>query len=319
MKKELYRKLESAIYGLAIGDALGVPVEFHDRDSLLEKPVKDMRGYGMYMLPPGTFSDDTSLSLATLDGLAKHGYKPRKIANNFIKWLFKGKYAIDRNVFDVGTTTRKSILEMKVVDNPIFCGRTHEKSKGNGSLMRILPLAFYIKTKQKISESKVKELCYELSDFTHHTLECEMACHFYVKFALKLIDNKTSVKESYIETCDEFIDIYKNDKKVDNDTFALFDRILNKELVSLNMNDIKSSGYVIDSLEAAVWCLLTSNSYKETVLKAVNLGRDTDTIASISGGLAGIVYDKNGIPKEWIEKLRGKNIIKKVLFFSKLM
>lgn len=269
--------LKSAIYGFIVGDCLGVPFEFKKRGSF---ECIDMVGFGTHNQPVGTWSDDTSMTLATLDSLKENDYKINieDIRNKFNSWIYHGKYTTDGIVFDYGITTKKSLDLGYGLDNFYL--------NGNGSLMRILPIVFIDCSDDEIND---------VSGITHaHSISKE-ACRIYVKTLKKIIQGEK----------------LKNilDKLEVSKTFSML-----KHLGDLQKGQVKSSGYVVDTLEASLWCVLTSNSYKEAVLKAVNLGDDTDTIGAITGGLAGLIYGFENIPEKWIEKLRNKNEIEKYLF-----
>lgn len=271
-------KLKDAIYGLAVGDALGVPFELEERGTFY---CKNMVGNGTHKQPIGTWSDDTSMTLATCDSYKKIGYIDcDDIRKQFEKWLFDAKYTPFGKVFDCGYTCSEAIYNK--------CGSDDIMSNGNGSLMRILPLAFI----PDISDQMIEEV----SAITHaHDISKE-ACVIYVRLAQGLI--KGMGLSELIKS------VVKND--------SVFNRLI--VMGSISVDQIKSTGYVVDTLEAAIWCIMHTNSYKDCVLKAVNLGGDTDTIAAIAGGLAGILYGYENIPAGWISSLQAKNIIDHCLF-----
>ena len=316
--------LKSSIYGLAVGDALGVPWEASKRDTF---KCTGMRGYGRHNQPPGTWSDDTALTLATLDAIATFlGVKRldlKKLKHNFIQWREFGKFSIDNNIFDIGVSTKKAIAKM-VMGYPLEeCGNNTEGSKGNGSLMRMIPVAFYLKNEKDFE--KRKKICYFMSSITHATDECKIACHFYVELVIKIVDeiqkNQNSkdidVEKLINETIEEMKDkLMMNDRaeeENEKNEKSPFDRIINHSLSKLPREEIRSYGYVIDTLEAALWCVLKNDNYKDTMLCAVNLGHDTDTVAAVAGGIAGVLYGYEGIPQEWINQLKGKKIIDSLL------
>lgn len=272
-------KLKDAIYGLAVGDALGVPYEFMIRNSF---QCSDMIGYGTHNQPEGTWSDDTSMTLALCSSLKNNNWKVdcADIRKNFEQWLFNGKYTPFGTVFDCGNTCEIAIR------NGI--GQAHEQSNGNGSLMRILPLAFI----EGISDCEIEEV----SAITHANIISKQACVIYVKIAKDLL-NGISLNESIIKNVD---------------AGSMFNQLL--QIDECSINDIKSGGYVVDTLIAAIWCLNITDNYKDCVLKAVNLGNDTDTTAAVAGGLAGILYGYDQIPVEWIKKLKRKRLIDDCLF-----
>lgn len=270
--------LKSAIYGLAIGDALGVPYEFQERGSFL---CTDMIGYGTHNQPIGTWSDDTSMTLATCRSIQKnHGnVVSEDIRWEFEQWMFKKKYTPFGKVFDCGNTCYEAICDKQ--------GKTDEWSNGNGSLMRILPLAFV--------PGITDEMIGEVSAITHGHEISKEACIIYVRLAIALLQGK-KLQEAIRKSVP------------DTSRFASLGMI-----ESYTENEISSGGYVVETLQAALWCLVKTDNYKACVLKAVNLGMDTDTTAAVAGGLAGILYGYDGIPAEWMEKLQKKDMIENIL------
>ncbi|HEX8022679.1 ADP-ribosylglycohydrolase family protein [Mucilaginibacter sp.] len=300
VKRSFYKDV---LFGVAIGDALGVPVEFKSRESIAQKPVTDMIGFGTYDLPPGTWSDDSSLTFCLADVLAD-GYDLQKIANSFANWLYDEQWTARGEVFDVGIATRAAIERVLHKVRPDLAGDFDESSNGNGSLMRILPLLFYIKDKP------VKErfaIAKEVSAITHGHVRSVIACFYYLEFARKLLTNKNLVSV-YHEVNTEVISFLKGTTIIP-DEIVLFNRLLKGDIYELNVSEMQSSGYVLHTLEAAVWCLLTTASYSEAVLKAVNLGLDTDTTAAVTGGLAGLLYGYESIPEHWMLMLARKKDI----------
>ena len=301
----MYRKniSKNILLGAAIGDALGVPVEFKSRQTLKDNPITDMIGFGTYNMPPGTFSDDSSLMFCLAESLC-NGLDLNDISENFQKWMHEGYWTADGEVFDVGIATRKAINRLRVVKHPTEAGSTAERDNGNGSLMRILPLAVYAKD---LSIDERCEIVKQVSSITHAHSRSVLACIYYIEFALNILEAET-IEEAYLNT-NFWLRIYLEENTEYQTESIYFERILNGSLLELSENEIKSSGYVIDSLEAAIWCLLHSNSYEECILKAVNLGEDTDTIACIAGGIAGVFYDVKTIPEHWINQLARKEDI----------
>ncbi|KFF20406.1 ADP-ribosylglycohydrolase family protein [Flavobacterium hydatis] len=298
-------KIESGLFGLAIGDALGVPVEFYSRASLKENPVSDMIGYGTHYQPLGTWSDDSSLAFCLAESLCS-GFDLSDIARNFVKWYSTELWTPHGQVFDIGIATRNAIHNIAKGHEAEFCGGFEEKDNGNGSLMRILPLVFYLKDKEDIEiiYQKVKAV----SSITHAHFRSVFACFIYVIYCLEILKGKEKV-EAYKEM-QHIVSKFLRDKKFNPIEIQLFDRILKDDISKYSEEEIHSSGYVLHSLEASFWCFFNSNSYEETVLKAVNLGGDTDTTAAIAGGLAGMYYGIENIPKKWIENLVRTNDIK---------
>ncbi len=297
MKAMNRNQIVGGIMGAIVGDALGVPVEFMSRKSLIECPVEDMREYGTHNQPKGTWSDDSSMILCTIDSLLK-GLDYQDLGERFCKWLEDGYWTPYGEVFDIGRTTFNSILSMQSGRPALESGMDGEYDNGNGSLMRILPLAFYL---YDVEQEKREDIIVKVSDITHSNEVSTFSCHLYVEYAIGLLEGLTK-RQAYSK-------IQK--LKGHGCRRDAFRRIQHGDISTFRMEDIYSSGYVIHSLEAALWCFITTSSYKECVLKAVNLGDDTDSLACIAGGLAGIFYGLNKIPVEWINSLARKNDILK--------
>lgn len=292
--------LKSAILGLAVGDALGVPVEFQSRETLQKNPVKTLREFGTHRQPKGTWSDDSTMTFCLMEMLAQ-GYDVRKLGNHFVNWYRHAHWTPHGVVFDMGNTTRRAILKLEEgIVSPQDAGGKDLQSNGNGSLMRILPLIFY--TKDMSIEQRWK-ITKEVSSLTHgHFIAC-FSCFIYLEYARLLLEGKPKL-DAYNKVID-VIRNFVNTQDFPKEHLTIFDRLLSKNtpIHQLTSKEINSGGYVIDSLEASFWCLLTHSNYSETVLAAVNLGRDTDTTGAITGGLAGILYGEEGIPMTWIAYL----------------
>lgn len=304
MNKRNFSK--NILIGSAVGDALGVPVEFKSRQELQINPVTDMIGYGTYNMPPGTFSDDSSMMFCLAESLC-NGYDVNDIGEKFQMWMHEGYWTADGEVFDVGIATRKAINRLRVVKNPIEAGSKDEFDNGNGALMRILPLAVFTKD---LSIDERCEIVKEVSSITHAHNRSVLACIYYIEFALNVLDAE-NLEEAYLNT-NFWLKLFLEENELYKNEFPYFERILSGQLIDLTQNEIQSTGYVIHSLEASIWCLLHTSSYKDCVLKAVNLGHDTDTIACIAGGIAGIFYGTETIPTHWIEQLARVNDILKL-------
>lgn len=302
----LENKLKSAILGLAVGDALGVPYEFISRDIIKKNPCKDMIGYGTHNKKAGTWSDDTSLTLCLLDNLNNKNINYNDIMNSFVLWYDNGKYTADGHIFDIGITTSDAINNYKSGKNPIKCGLSDEYSNGNGSLMRILPIAFYIKkyfNSQLFENSEVINIIYNVSSLTHSHKRSLIACIIYTAIALNLI-NDMNIEKSINKALKDSFDYYKNEKELNN-----YKRIFDSDFKKINDVKIESSGYVVHTLEASIWILLNTSNYEDAVLKSVNFGDDTDTTSAVTGGLAGLYYGIDNIPSKWIDILVNKELI----------
>ena len=300
-------KIQDALLGLAVGDALGVPVEFKSRETLRAAPVTGMIGYGSHGQAPGTWSDDSSLAFCLAESLCR-GYNLKDLANRFVNWYRQGYWGAHYEVFDIGNATAQAIRHLEQGVEPTQAGGTNDWSNGNGSLMRILPLAFYIKGQ---ALEKRYQTTVAVSALTHGHIRSMACCFLYVEWAIELINgaDKFTAFNKAQQTVRAFLD---QAALLDAKEQIVLQRLLNEsaeDWAQLDEKSIQSSGYVVHTLEASVWCILSANNYAETVLKAVNLGEDTDTTGAVAGGLAGLVYGAAQIPTPWLDELARKEDI----------
>lgn len=295
-------KTLSGLMGLCVGDALGVPVEFSTRAELEKSPVTSMLGYGTWDVPAGTWSDDSSLTFCLAECLCT-GYSIDALAFSFWCWYHEAYWTPYGEVFDIGNTTFMAIMDFHRGVAPLECGGKSERSNGNGSLMRILPLAYCHKT---LTFEELITRSHYVSCITHAHLRSQIACGIYISIAVCLLEG-LEPKSAYLQGLKNIQPIYAADEYTSE--LSHFEIIFNGEIANLSVDSIRSSGYVIDTLEASLWCLLNSSNYSEAVLKAVNLGGDTDTTAAVTGGLAGIYYGVDNIPSEWIDQIARKQDI----------
>lgn len=310
--------------GLVVGDALGVPVQFLERNEILnrpEGPVTGMESGGVFDMPAGTWSDDSSMALATLASItAKGTADPGDIMLQFVKWLLKGEYTPFGEPFDEGNTCVKAISNFVKTQDVTTCGVRGEYANGNGALMRILPACLYYYEQQKrkgLSDDEAIDGIHMIAGLTHNHLRSNMCCGTYF-FCVRSIAKsyRQSDRRSLGELLAEGIACarkYYGSNIVNLTEMAYLGRLFAlDELAAEPAEKIKSSGYVIDSIEAAVWCLCTTASFRDCLLKAVNLGKDTDTVAAIAGGLAGLYYGYESIPQEWLEVIKRRNWIERL-------
>ena len=304
----MIEKIKAVMIGHAVGDALGVPVEFCSRDEIAKNPVTDMRGFGTYPVPAGAWSDDTSMSIAAFDSLSKGVIDHDEIMDNFVRWASNDEFTPTGEMFDIGRTCLTAIRNFLEVDGrpALECGLTDEHSNGNGSLMRIHPFALYAFVKGG-TLGKSLDIIREGSIMTHAHPRTIYACGIYAMVFWEILKGADKAKVlSEIENAAVLFDgIYPEESDH-------FEWAFHKKLASKSADEISSSGYVVHTLEAALWCLLTTNSYKECVLKAVNLGEDTDTVAAVAGGLAGAMYGYDAIPEEWRNTLIRREYIEEM-------
>lgn len=310
----------SGIMGVVVGDALGTPVQFFSREEVKEKNVTGMIGYGTFNLPEGSWTDDSSLTLATLSSIKAHGKIDSKdIAERFAWWYEDGKYTPYGYPYDIGNTCDEAISRYRDEREHLTCGCNDEYSNGNGSLMRIMPACLSVFEQEKtgeISEKEALDLVHEVSALTHAHLRSKMTCGFYYFMVKAILEEDKTLQECLQKGVDDAVRFY-HEKMENLVQLAYFGRLFHlEELAGTPEANIKSSGYVIDSIEAAVWCLVTTGNYADATLKAVNLGKDTDTIAAIAGGLAGLYYGYESIPEEWKKVIVKRDWIEELCDFS---
>lgn len=296
-------KIKSALFGVAVGDALGVPVEFTSRQTLSKNPVTDMLGYGTYNLPAGTWSDDSSLTFCLAEALIQD-FDLNIIGQNFVKWAHENYWTPHGHVFDIGIATSRAISRLAKGEKPELAGGFDETDNGNGSLMRIIPLLFHLLNKP-IKERY--DITKKVSSITHGHIRSVIACFYYLEFARQILVGKNKF-EIYGNLQTEILN-HLTSLAINPTEIAKFDRLLKGDIAKLDEDEIQSSGYVLHTLEASIWCLLTTDNYKEAVLKAVNLGNDTDTTGAVTGGLAGLLYGLDDIPKKWLQQIAKYNDI----------
>ena len=299
--------------GVIVGDALGCPVEFCNRRERKMDPVVDMRGYGTFNLPKGSWTDDSSMALATLSSILAHdGIDLNDVMESFVKWLRNGEYTPFGEAFDVGNTCHIAMSRYGRDGDPYSCGGSDERDNGNGSLMRIMPACLYCYAKGMKGErmDEAIKIIHEVSGLTHNHMRAKIACGLYYFMACELLDWKGGLNERLQEGLDKGFAYYQADPS-NLAELEHYKRIRNVEAFAVTPeDDVQSGGYVVDSLEATVWCLARTKKYDECTLMAVNLGDDTDTTGAIAGGLAGLYYGVDGIPAEWIEVIRRIDWIK---------
>lgn len=306
-------KIRNTLYGAIVADALGVPVEFKDRGYLKKNPVTDMIGYGTYNLPKGSWSDDSSMTLCLAESIGHlKGIDYEDVMKNFYDWFKHSKFTPDHHVFDIGRTCHTAIMNFRQGIEPVDCGLTDEQSNGNGSFMRISPLPLYLFQQfgaDAMSKEEAFELIHNVSRLTHGHKISLIGCDIYCSVMIEILNG--TKKEEVLQRALPKIGEYVRHNPHYAPALAKYDRITHMSFAGLSEDKIKSSGYVVDTLEAALWCFLTTENYRDCVLKAVNLGSDTDTVACVAGSIAGLYYGE--IPEAWVDAVRNKKLVDKVI------
>ncbi|MCI6191315.1 MAG: ADP-ribosylglycohydrolase family protein [Clostridium sp.] len=307
MVKSLYKKnkVMGGIFGLIIGDAVGVPYEFYEAEKLPEIGKIDMippkefeKSYPD--VPYGTYSDDSAQFLCILDSYIQNdSFNIQDIADKISRWLNEGLWAVDNIVFDVGNQTLKAIREFKKGTSPLKSGFIVPNGKGNGSLMRDLGIVLL----HKGTEKELIKNSHEQSMITHGHICNQICCALYSLIARNLLLGH-EFDDSYNMAVKKLKEVYK----LKSDYLEeLEDNIISNNLIE------SGTGYVVDCLKSTFKVIRESNSYEETIKKSIALGNDTDTTAAVAGGLAGIIYGYDNIPKRWIKELRGKENILNII------
>lgn len=295
---EMRERIVGGIMGVVVGDALGLPVQFRSREEVKADPVTTMRGWGTFNLPPGSWSDDSSLTLCLAKSLAENGrFDMADVARSFVAWMDDGYMTPYNFAYDIGGTTHKAVGILREWLRSGAAGKpaapNGEMDNGNGALMRILPGILFHDRYFGVSHEQndmIAEIAVDTAAMTHGHATSVLACGIYGAIVTNLLDGQDPTKACSFATG------------------ALpfppdFRRLLDGNIRDIPENEIRSTGYVVDSLEAAIWCFTRHTNYRDTVLAAVNLGGDTDTIAAIAGGLAGVAYGIGDIPTAWISQL----------------
>ena len=283
MNKDMDR-YQGCLLGLAVADAVGTTVEFMPRGSF--EPVTDMTGGGPFNLKPGQWTDDTSLALCLATSLVeKQGFDALDQMQRYVRWQDEGYLSSNGRCFDIGYTTRIALNNFRMNGDP-FGGPVNTDSAGNGSLMRLAPVPMYYAPDLE----KAMNYSAESSRTTHGAPEAVDACRLYGGMLVKALEGRS--KDEILFGFDPSL---FNSPKIS--------AIARGEYIQKKIGQISGNGYVINSLEAALWCFWSTNSYAEAVLASVNLGDDTDTTAAVCGQVAGAFYGRLDIPQHWLEKI----------------
>ena len=298
-----FNKLKNGILGFIIGDALGVPLEFKKREIFKNNKVTDMISSDRIGVK-GVWSDDSSMVIATMkaiiDNKGKINYE--SIMNNFILWVSNKDFIAIDKAFGIGRATFFFFFYYynKRYEKITDCGMKGFNYNGNGSLMRILPIAYYCYYK-KLNDDEIYNLVKDVSSFTHSHEISILGCFIYVLLVIELLSGKEKVN-AYSN-----IRKYNYRKYFSLENIKYYDRLLNNDISKLDVDSISSMGFVVDTLEAVIWCFMNNNSYDKCVIEAINLGNDSDTIGALVGSLSGIYY--NDINNKWLNDIKRKNYL----------
>ena len=284
--EEIRDRALGAFLGLAVGDAVGTTLEFCSRDAQLR--LQDMVGGGPFDLPPGAWTDDTAMALALADSLAtSETLDCRDLMDRFVRWWQEGDYSCSGHCFDIGNTTRQALDRYRRTGNPL-AGSTDPQSAGNGSLMRLAPVAlrFWHDRPRLIAAAA------DQSRTTHGAEEAVDACRAFAELLAEAIAGSPRA------------DLLTRRPFEGAPAVA---QVMAGSWRGRPRNRIRSSGYVVHTLEAAIWSVARTGDFRNAVLLAANLADDADTVAAVTGQLAGALYGLSGIPADWLERVAWKD------------
>jgi len=299
----LPQRIEGGLIGLLVGDALGVPYEFHlpnEIPALADIEYTPPKGFlrAHEGVPPGTWSDDGALALCLLDSLLEcNAFDPADFGRRLTLWYDEGYMAVDALVFDVGVTTAKGIRAIRSGVPVLEAGPKGDYDCGNGGLMRVLPLALWHKgTLAELARDAELQ-----SRLTHGHLRSQVCCALYALWAREELQGNATAWDSAVATLRK---LYMNNPDATEE--------LEWSVRPDEPQRGTGSGYVVDCLRSARWATGQGN-FQQVVRAAIHLGRDTDTTACVAGGIAGVREGVNGIPERWSEGLRGREIFQPLL------
>ena len=303
---ELQERIKGGLWGVIVGDALGFPLQFKDRQRVKEEIPSPEK----VQMVSGLWSDDSSLTLATADALANYGPSLEKIAENFVRWFYEGAYTPTGYAFDEGRTTTIAIENLRAGLDPLSSGLKGDWDNGNGSLMRILPATYWAYF--KITDLREKlNFIHQVSAITHAHPRSMLGCGIYSFFIWNILDGLPK-KEAYEKTLKEVQDFYSSDERFKKE-LKHYRRILSGEILQLEEEDIKTSGYVVHTLEAALWGFMKFNSFEGILKRLVYLGDDADTVGAVAGSIAGTYYGLKSIPHNWLEKIERREFVEEII------
>ncbi|MBE9229534.1 ADP-ribosylglycohydrolase family protein [Phormidium sp. LEGE 05292] len=294
---QLIDRYRGCLLGLATGDAVGTTLEFQRPGTFT--PIKDMIGGGSFRLQPGQWTDDTSMALCLAESLIEqNGFDPIDQLQRYLQWYQMGHLSSTGQCFDIGNTVRKALMQFERTGEP-YCSSTDPHSAGNGSIMRLAPVPLFFAQ----NPEQAMEMSGNSSRTTHGAATAVDACRYLGGLIVGAVNGVSP--EELLSSHYSPIPGYWNE----NPLVAEIDEIAAGSFKDRQPPEIRGTGYVVESLEAALWAFYHSQSFEEGCLLAVNLGDDADTTGAVYGQLAGAFYGKQGIPQSWRDKLAHYNLI----------
>ncbi|HEV3162970.1 MAG TPA: ADP-ribosylglycohydrolase family protein [Isosphaeraceae bacterium] len=293
------------LIGLAIGDALGAAVEFAAPGSFPE--VTGFRGEGPHGLKPGEWTDDTSMALALADSIAEAGWDLNDQARRYLAWFLTGAYSVNGRAFDIGVTTARSLRRFRESGDARTSGDRAENSSGNGSIMRLAPVPIRYAHLFPDGLPLLIERATESSLPTHASPQCVSACAYLALVLCGLVHGLP--RDTVLDPHWEALERLAGTLSLHREVTAIAEGSFRRKQPS----EIRGSGYVVRTLEAALWAFHDAVDFRQAVLRAVNLGDDADTTGAVCGQLAGAFWGESGIPSEWRQGLAKQDMIEQAL------
>lgn len=302
-----YDIVKSCILGLAIGDALGVPYEFMPRKQAENADLTHMIENGFYhQQPAGAWSDDTSMTLAVMDSIIHTGYiDAEAMMSAFQSWYINARYTSTGITFGVGRTINFALKRHRCGKPAFACGPSGLRDNGNGALMRFSPIALFC-SYNKFSRDEEVCLVNNACQITHAHEISQLGCLIYTDYIKSIVSGLSKI-QAYEAICSTDYNNYYSKKVIRS-----YRRILDGNLAALSAHSLNESGYIVDTLEAALWATLKETSYENAVKEAIHLGYDTDTVAAVTGSICGILYGAESIPEEWQNELLNRDYLEEL-------
>jgi ADP-ribosylglycohydrolase len=298
-------RCRGALIGLAVGDALGAAVEFSSPGSFA--PVTGYRSGGPHGLNAGEWTDDTSLALALADSIASVGWDLNDQAERYVQWWRTGKYSVNGRCFDIGITTRNALGKYLATQNALASGETSERASGNGSIMRLAPVPIRYADLYPEKLDELSRLADESSLPTHASDQCRSACRYLATVLAALVRGED--RAAVLSPDWRPLQLLNGIKPL----HPLIQEVARGSFRHQQPPAIQGSGWVVKSLEAALWAFHDAGTFEEAVLRAVNLGDDADTTGAVCGQLAGACWGESAIPEPLRSRLARSDMLENAL------
>lgn len=303
------KNVKASIYGYIIGDTMGLPLKNKTRNELLKEPINQMLENEKLANEKGHWSSNTSLVLATFDSIIKNEKRINysDIMRHYSEIVDNGKYkSSEIPAFGIGKTTLEALNNYHNNINPLECGNKKYENNDNESLARMLPVVLYCYYK-KVEDNDIYSVVKKYSSLTHAHQLSVMACYIYVRYLLYILKGRDKYDAYKLVKCINYDDYFRKE------IIGEYSRILNIDIKELKIEEIQSTSNVVDTLEAVLWVILNTKSYKQAIVGAINLGGDTNTIGALTGSIAGVLYGVDDIPTIWIDEIKNKELVNNII------